>query len=283
MDQEPQAARWSTVGKLFALAALAVLARLAMPWPVGAVWGLLLALVLVVCAAPVWIAAAIRAGVGPMLHAAIVVWLFAATVVTLDALPDKSDLGVTGHVASLFCSITAIVWISGGKVDDFGLGLNLRDRATVRAIVVVVVVLGMLALAALALIYGDMIPHGTLRPLRAPLLETVIFQFVIVALDEEIAWRGFVQSWVDRSLSGSVQLAGARLGWGALVSGLMFALWHMIHLRLDPFQITFDPQPYRVGAFVYVYLRAYTRSVWPCVLFHGLWDGLGSLLRHVGS
>ena len=67
---------------------------------------------------------------------------------------------------------------------------------------------------------------------------------------------------------------GAQLGWGAAASALLFAFAHMLHVQMSPLRLTFDFQPYRLDVLIYVYLRAYARSVWPAVAFHGLWNGL---------
>lgn len=274
-------------GDLLRLGALflgGVLARVAARWPLGALWGPAMAAILVALIAPVWIAAAVRtprAGRAGVAHAAGASFLFLGGTFAISSLPDRSHFGVAGHVAAALFAVVACAWIADGDLQRFGLQLDLREPRTRRALAWVGgVLVGLFAVSA-ALLAAKLMPRTWWQPPGTDVLETLVFQFVIVAVAEELAWRGFLQSYIDRLVPGRIQLAGAELGWGVLVSSLLFALVHMTRLELDPLRLGFSFQPYRIDAFLYGYLRAYTGSVWPCVALHGLWNGLGNLLGYL--
>jgi membrane protease YdiL (CAAX protease family) len=267
------------VRRLALLWLLAVLARLGCPWPLGAVYGSGQAAILFLACAPVFLAAGLRAGAGTASRAMLACTLFVGAACTLDALPYKSTSGVAAPATTIFFCLAALGWLGGWE--RFGLTANLTQKSTKRALVgSAAVLVGFFTLMAV-LALAHVMPKNAIGSPRAPFIETVVFQFIIVAVGEEMVWRGFVQTHLDDVLPGKIRLLGADLGWGALVSALGFALAHMMHLRLGPLGISFDFQPYRLDVLIYVYLRAYGRSIWPSVVWHGLWDGLGNLLKFV--
>ena len=269
----------SDCAKLLALYAVALATRLACPSSGWAPWGILQASALTLCATPIWLLAGARHGARPLVRAALGTLLALATACTLDSLPDRSHYGVAGHGAVIFFALLAVLWLRGEDRARYGLRLDLRDRRTRRSLVVLVAIFGALFTVMAVLLRKGVI--GSPGKPDAPMLETLIFQFVLVAVGEELVWRGFVQSYVDDVLPGRRRVLGAELGWGAAVSALLFALTHMLKVQLHPFTVSFDFQPYRVDVLVMVYLRAYTGSVWPAVAYHGLWNGLGNLLRYL--
>jgi membrane protease YdiL (CAAX protease family) len=260
--------------KLAVLLGLALLTRLACPWPRWVPWGALQAALLVAVVAPVWIAAGLRAG-RATLRALGVTWLFLAAALTFESLPDRSEFGVVGHTAALLYALAACWWLRADAAAFFG--WRLGDRRSRRALAVVAGVMLALFAIALVLLRAHVIASPSSPP-RASLRETLVFQFLIVAVEEELVWRGFVQSFLDDALPGRVRLLGADLGWGALISALAFTLMHHLHVQLDPLGVKVTLGPQLVLALLFVYLRAYARSIWPAAALHGLWNGLGNLL-----
>jgi membrane protease YdiL (CAAX protease family) len=101
--------------------------------------------------------------------------------------------------------------------------------------------------------------------LRAPpgLALQVAAQLLVVALPEELFYRGFMQTAWGRAPGRSVRVLGAELGPGFLRTQALFALGHLVVL-----------QPWRLGTFfpglVFGWLRARTGTLAAPVLFHAL-------------
>jgi hypothetical protein len=100
--------------------------------------------------------------------------------------------------------------------------------------------------------------------LRAPegLAWRIPVQLLVVALPEELFYRGWMQTSWSRSAPGSgVTVLGARLGRGFLATQALFALGHLVVL-----------QPWRLGTFfpalLFGWLRERTGSVAAPVLVH---------------
>jgi membrane protease YdiL (CAAX protease family) len=117
-------------------------------------------------------------------------------------------------------------------------------------------------LARLLAPYGGA-PRFALRlPAGLPLLALV--QLLVVALPEEMFYRGFVQTALARGAPGrGVTVLGARLGAGFLSTQLLFALGHLVVL-----------QPWRLGTFfpglLFGWLRERTGGVAAPVVLHAL-------------
>ncbi len=101
--------------------------------------------------------------------------------------------------------------------------------------------------------------------LRAPpeLALRIVAQLLVVALPEELFYRGFMQTAWSRAPGRRVRLLGAELGPGFVRTQALFALGHLLVL-----------QPWRLGTFfpglLFGWLRARTGGLAAPVLFHAL-------------
>ncbi|MGB8929780.1 MAG: MXAN_2755 family glutamic-type intramembrane protease [Anaeromyxobacteraceae bacterium] len=101
--------------------------------------------------------------------------------------------------------------------------------------------------------------------LRAPpgLALAMVAQLLVVALPEELFYRGFLQTAWSRSPGRTVRVLGAELGPGFLRTQALFALGHLVVLA-----------PWRLGTFfpalLFGWLRARTGGLAAPVLFHAL-------------
>jgi hypothetical protein len=104
-------------------------------------------------------------------------------------------------------------------------------------------------------------PHLRLPP-RFALFAAV--QLFVVALPEELFYRGFMQTtWAATDPARGVRVLGARLGAGFFATQALFALGHLVVL-----------QPWRLGTFfpglLFGWLRERTGNVAASVLVHAL-------------
>jgi hypothetical protein len=89
-------------------------------------------------------------------------------------------------------------------------------------------------------------------------------QLFVVALPEELFYRGFMQTtWAATDPARGVRVLGARLGAGFFATQALFALGHLVVL-----------QPWRLGTFfpglLFGWLRERTGNVAASVLVHAL-------------
>jgi hypothetical protein len=110
--------------------------------------------------------------------------------------------------------------------------------------------------------YGGAPRFSFRLPDRFPLLALV--QLLVVALPEEMLYRGFVQTaWARTAPRRGVTVLGARLGAGFVTTQLLFALGHLVVL-----------QPWRLGTFfpglLFGWLRERTGGLAAPVVLHAL-------------
>ncbi len=106
-------------------------------------------------------------------------------------------------------------------------------------------------------------PHLALRAPPDLALRAVV-QLLVVALPEEILYRGFIQTaWARTAPGRGVRVLGARLGAGFLATQALFALGHLVVL-----------EPWRLGTFfpglLFGWLRERTGNIAGPVFLHAL-------------
>jgi hypothetical protein len=89
-------------------------------------------------------------------------------------------------------------------------------------------------------------------------------QLVVVALPEELFFRGYLQTRLEEAFAGTrrVRIAGVELGWAWLLAAALFALGHLVVVGDPGVLLTFFP------GLVFGWLFARTKSVLAGALFH---------------
>jgi membrane protease YdiL (CAAX protease family) len=97
-------------------------------------------------------------------------------------------------------------------------------------------------------------------------------QLIVIALPEELFFRGYVQGRLEEALPPTFELWGARLGWAWLLSAALFALGHYF--------VTFEPQMLTrfFPGLVFGWMYARTRSILPSAIFHAACNLLMAVL-----
>lgn len=98
------------------------------------------------------------------------------------------------------------------------------------------------------------------------------FQFTMPGLAEELLFRGVIQGLLNRGLGKPWQLSGARIGWGLLITSVLFAAGHMVSVtRQLHIEFAFDEAigPL-IGSLITGWLRERVESVWPLTVLHNL-------------
>jgi len=183
----------------------------------------------------------------------------------------------TGKLFELVVSVIAIsllTRIGGWRREEFGLKLSFapgtgRDvwRFLVPALLLDTLVLSLIV------------------PGQTPTLEDHLFQLSAPGLTEELAFRGVLMALLDRAFLGRVRVLGANLGWSAVVTSLLFGLWH--GLDVSPrFAISLDLAPMMVpmaGGFVLAWCRARSGSLLLPIAVHSGMNEIANLIALVKS
>lgn len=111
-------------------------------------------------------------------------------------------------------------------------------------------------------------------PLRLPpdFLLLALSQLLVVALPEELFFRGYLWTRLQGRWPARWRLAGAPLGWAWILSSALFAVGHVA--------VDLDPQRFAVffPALVFGWMRARADSIVPGLTFHALCNLLSDVL-----
>ncbi|HEX3601823.1 MAG TPA: CPBP family intramembrane glutamic endopeptidase [Lacipirellulaceae bacterium] len=121
---------------------------------------------------------------------------------------------------------------------------------------------------------GCAIGLGFLMPPAAFSVDTLLFQFFIPAIDEELLLRGIMLALLECAFGQSPMSCQLRFGYASLVISLFFGMAHaisfedgQIHFAMLIFSIT------TIWAAVVALVRTRSGSLlWPTIM-HGTWDG----------
>jgi membrane protease YdiL (CAAX protease family) len=100
-----------------------------------------------------------------------------------------------------------------------------------------------------------------------------VSQLVVVAIPEELFFRGYLMERLEQVWPPTRRIAGAKVGWALIVSSALFALGHLAVI----------PNPQRLAVFfpalLFGWMRARTRSIAAGALFHALCNVLADVLH----
>ena len=101
----------------------------------------------------------------------------------------------------------------------------------------------------------------------------LLSQILVVAIPEEIFFRGYLMSRFEERWPSRARLLGAAVGWPLLLSSLLFAFGHFV-VDLAPARLAvFFP------ALVFGWMRSRSGSIAPAALFHALCNVLSETLH----
>ena len=102
--------------------------------------------------------------------------------------------------------------------------------------------------------------------------DELLGQLLVIALPEEAFYRGYLQTALDEAWPKRKSIFGAQIGWGLLVTSVLFAVGHYITVR-DPNRLAvFFP------SLVFGWLRARTGGVGAPIAFHAMSNIFSAML-----
>ena len=115
---------------------------------------------------------------------------------------------------------------------------------------------------------------GFLMPPMAFSVDTLMFQFFMPGIDEELLIRGIMLALLERAFGQSPMSCRLRFGYAALITSLAFGLPHGVSVVDGQYQFSFlQFSTATVWAAVAALVRTRSGSLlWP-ILYHGTWNG----------
>lgn len=178
-------------------------------------------------------------------------------------------------VALVFLVLPQIMLRRRGNIERYGFTTEPLRLNLIVAAVAVVAILPIFAVGFWALVrvacdhWPRMVPGSCAHALHPMWRMPADFfpwqipaQLVVVALPEELFFRGYVQGRLEEAFPPSRTFLGARIGWAWLVAAALFALGHYL--------VTFEPQMLTrfFPGLVFGWMFARTRSILPGTIFH---------------
>lgn len=167
--------------------------------------------------------------------------------------------------------IVALVFVVTGLFSRPELGLTFKQRAgTWRAMLFVTV--------PLLVLFGVAVWKMTSH--EVPTIETVAYQATMPGLAEELFYRGLLLALFDRMFPPGRSILGAKLGYGAVATSILFASAHAFdvsHSLHVSFSLTAGLFPLGF-AFVAVWIRARSGSLAVPVVFHNLVNVMANVI-----
>lgn len=155
--------------------------------------------------------------------------------------------------------------------DDVGLTSRQIPGSILPACIVI------LFLAAWAFFVGVSSPKGKFD------LPTLAYLAIMPGLNEELVYRGILLAILIKIIPGNLKLLGAPIGWGIIVTSLLFGLLHgfgfdtnlAVHIEVIALRNA------TISGLIFAWLRARTGSLVMPFIAHGLEDFLFFLPRMV--
>lgn len=181
----------------------------------------------------------------------------------------------TGKILELITSLLAVVLLmefDNWRREEFGLRLSFNAGTAgdcVRFLIPVLLV--------------ELVALWFLVPAQMPSLEDHLFQITAPGITEEIAFRGVLLALLDRAFPKRVRFVGAELGWSAVVTSLLFGLWHGLDVN-SHFEVSVELAPMVIptaGGFVLAWCRARSGTLILPILAHSGMNEVANLIALV--
>lgn len=149
----------------------------------------------------------------------------------LYALQGNAFIGprVTSLVAYLLMGVPLLLlWVRRRPLEFFRFGWRDLGRSLLLAAVVALVIFPFFLIGAhlwMRWVVGTSAVHFSLPP---EFLNVAAVQLILIAFPEEFFFRGYFQSAMNRLFPARWRILGADLGWGFLITAVVFAFAHSV-------------------------------------------------------
>lgn len=107
-----------------------------------------------------------------------------------------------------------------------------------------------------------------------PVVSDALGQLLVIALPEEAFYRGYLQTSLERDLGKKINVFGARVGWGLVLTSAIFAVGHLFTELNAARLAVFFP------SLVFGFLRARSKGIGASIAFHAMCNLFSAYLVH---
>ena len=193
-------------------------------------------------------------------------WVFALfTLALLVRIPSVLLFNMPYEKAPLIYLLTlTVIVVEGTDVSAFGFKTQNMGKAFFYGIVFYIILGGMTLLIFYLLIYLFTNQMPVLSYDISPFLSSIPFQTLLVGISEEVLFRGYIQTHLQKFYAFKA----------VLIQAVLFGFWHFVWnlYPFDPFGMAqYIATTFFIGLlFGYFYSKA--KNLIPLVLTHGLWN-----------
>jgi membrane protease YdiL (CAAX protease family) len=191
--------------------------------------------------------------------------IFFLVCLSLTRLGPFTDTLWPGMILESLCAL-AFIWATR-STSRAGLTWNISPQAWRASAIVTILTLLFVVTRGLALKFTGL--GAETEPI---VFEWLLFQLTMPGIAEELAYRGVIQPGLNAALGRPWKLMGARVGWGWVITSVIFWGTHAFHLDTDmgfSFYWRTLTMQFIVG-FVFGWVRERTGSVFPPMIVHNL-------------
>lgn len=114
---------------------------------------------------------------------------------------------------------------------------------------------------------------GDVKPDAGTVVMLLLFQGFFVAISEEFAFRGLIQTGLAGSLSGRLRIGSRSIGTATILAAVLFGLFHAPALTRQSLVVTeAEVLIGFVAGLVSGYVYEKTDNIWGAVIFHGAYN-----------
>lgn len=102
--------------------------------------------------------------------------------------------------------------------------------------------------------------------------EKLAYTATLPGIAEELLYRGVLLSLLNKGLGHKFRLAGASMGWGAVVVALLYGMLHGLTV-FNHFHVNLEPTPLiltSLSGFFFCWVKERSGSLWPAMVSHNL-------------
>lgn len=188
----------------------------------------------------------------------------------------QSRLGIIAAVLLLYIPLLFLL-IGKKKAEIFGMGKKGLWKSAGRALLAAIIIFPLYTAGfylSMKYVYGFKMSFGGIGLVHDPtfVLWFILNDLFMVAIPEEIFYRGYLESELRRCDGKKVNILGARVGFSFVMVNILFAAGHLIVLHNISRLAVFFP------GLVFSWLREKDDNIAGSVLFHWLCNVLSFIL-----
>jgi membrane protease YdiL (CAAX protease family) len=144
-------------------------------------------------------------------------------------------LAIMVHVPQFVIPFLLIVLATRGRIGEFGFTTRANPPFTHKSMLGLGLPFGLLMSIRYIGPLIDGSPLDTPRPIRiSTVLGNLAFQWIVVGLSEETMFRGFIQTYLMKSLEGHLKMLGHEFHIGTILGAVIWGLFHLINILIMP-------------------------------------------------